>query len=766
MKNFQVSLLVTFLLLVVFVNAANLEINVQPADVWLGDGTTISCWYQDNSTTNPLWAYIMKDTSSWIKSLTKNDTFYQISYNPPMLGNYQVYCSDVILNSSQTSFQANTLVMNITNYPSTVYLGNKIVLHAKVIKKSDSNQIINSGVSFQLYLNDKNVPIDADATYSTGDEWVITTQKLSLSDFTSSSYTLMLKATYSSKIATDSKIVQVSTPLEFELISIDKTWVMYKDNITFTFKALYEGNTFDFKNEYLRIWINSKDVNVLDISQNGAFSYVKISVPDLQPGAYKLDIRFTYSGFIKDISTTINYALPISGSIIDSENKPVYVQLRFKSNTTDVTYATDGSGSYTGYLLPGIYEVEMTFPNAKLVLDEVMISQFSDPIKFDHPSASISIPGIGVGTIFVYEVQLTYSSAYLEMKYDDTKITDESRVSIYKCENWNFGRRTCNSNWNNVQANIDTIRNTVKINTTQLSAFVIGYKKNLYLSFSSDKDEYYLKDVIKLTGTIEDEEKNPITDAQINVNIPNTGIAASAKSDNSGVFVLEFQGPEQEGDFSIFVKADKPPFASVNETKKIKLSRSKQLLILLSESMKVSQGTNGSIPIDIINKGQTDFSGLKLSLTGVPEEYGTLSKTEISELKVGSEEKVFIDFVIPKDADKTSYTGKLQVKYDGGSYESEFILSVLTNEKNETAIEPTSWFKLPSLPTGMFVLPDINIYLLVMVVAISVFSTTLVMKNKKSKSGNLEKKLERVNIKNLLLDIKREIETRSLKKKK
>jgi hypothetical protein len=40
------------------------------------------------------------------------------------------------------------------------------------------------------------------------------------------------------------------------------------------------------------------------------------------------------------------------------------------------------------------------------------------------------------------------------------------------------------------------------------------------------------------------------------------------------------------------------------------------------------------------------------------------------------------------------------------------------------------------------------------------------MKNKKPKSGNLEKKLERVNIKNLLLDIKREIETRSLKKKK
>jgi len=766
MKNFIIYFLVTFLLLLVFVNAENLEINVQPADVWLGNGITISCWYQNGSTTNPLWAYIIRGTSSWVKSLTRNDTYYQVSYNPPVLGNYQVYCSDGTLNSSQTPLQVSTLIMNITNYPETAYLGNKIVLHAKVVKKGDSDQIINSGVDFQLYLNDKIVPIDIDATYSTGDEWIVTTQKLSLSDFTSSSYTLMLKATYNGKVVSDSKIIQVHTPLEFELISIDKTWIMSEDNITFTFKTLYEGNAFDFRNEYLRIWINSEELSVLDISQSGAFSYVKVSATDLQPGAYDLDIRFTYAGFMKDISTTINYALPISGSIIDSENKPVYVQFRFKNNATDITYATDSSGSYTGYLLPGIYEVEMTFPNAKLVLDEVVINQFNDPVKFDHPSTSIDIPGIGVGTIFVYETQLTYSSAYLEMKYDDTKITDESRVSIYKCENWNFGRKICNSNWNNVQANIDTIRNTVKINTTQLSAFVIGYKKNLYLTFSADKDEYYLKDIIKLTGMIEDEEKNPITDAQINVNIPNTGITASAKSDNSGVFVLEFQGPEQEGDFNIFVKAEKSPFTSVNETKKIKLSRSKQLLILMSESIKVSQGTNVSIPIDIINKGQTDFSGLKLSLTGFPEEYGTLSKTEISELKVGSEEKVFIDFVIPKDADKTSYTGKLQVKYDDGSYESEFILSVLTNEKNETAIEPTSWFKFLSLPTGMFVLPDINIYLLVTVVAISVFSTTLVMKNKKPKSGNLEKKLERVNIKNLLLDIKREIETRSLKKKK
>ena len=766
MKKFITSCLVTFFLLLVFVNAENLGIDVQPKDVWTGEDVIISCWYQDSTSESPLWAYIMKDPSSWVKALIKNDTYYQISYTPPLLGSYQVFCSNGTLNSSQASFQVSSLLMNITSYPDTAYLDNEIVLHAKVIKKSDSDQIITSNVNFQLFLNSKNVPIDIDATYLLGNEWVITTQKLSSSDFITSSYTLMLKATYDEKTASDSKNIYVQTPLEFELINIDKTWVTSNENITFTFKTLYEGNTFDFKNEYLRIWINSKDVNILDISQSGAFSYIKAPVPNLEPGTYDLDIRFSYMGFIKDISQTINYVLPISGSMIDSDNKAVYVQLKFRNNVTDITYQTDSSGSYSGYLPPGIYEIEMTFPNAKLILSEVMINQFTDPIKFDHPSTNINIPGIGVGSIFVYEIALTYSNAYLEMKYDDSKIIDESRISIYKCDNWNFGRKICNSNWSTVKADIDTVRNTAKVNTTSLSAFVIGYKKNLYLDFNSDKDEYYLNDIIKLTGMIEDEEKNPIPDAQIKVSIPNTGISTSTKSDSSGVFVIEFQGPEKEGDFNIFVQAEKSPYASVNQTKNIKLVMSKQLLILLSESMKIKQGDNVSIPIDIINKGQTDFSGLKLSLTGIPEEYGTLSKMDISELKIGSEEKVFIYFIIPQNAPKTSYTGKFQVMYDDGSSESEFILSILTSEKNETINETTSWFKFPSLPTGMFVVPDINKYELITIISIFIFSITMILKIRKSRGETLEKKLERVNIKNLLLDIKREIETRPFKKKK
>jgi len=141
-----------------------------------------------------------------------------------------------------------------------------------------------------------------------------------------------------------------------------------------------------------------------------------------------------------------------------------------------------------------------------------------------------------------------------------------------------------------------------------------------------------------------------------------------------------------------------------------------------------------------------------------------LSKKEISELKAGSEEKVFIDFVIPENATKTSYSGKFQVTYDDGSSESEFILSILANEQNETTSEHASWFKFPSLPTGMFALPDMNI--LIIIVIIFVFSMTIILKIRKSRGGKLEKKLERVSIKNLLLDIKREIETRPLKKKK
>jgi len=766
MRKFIVSCLVSFLLMIVFVTAEDITINLEPENVWIGNDLTISCWYSSN-TPSAIWAYV--ERTSWNRTLTRfNDTFYQTTYKPPLLGTYKVYCSNGNVNSSKETFNVNSLSVSITKYNSTVYLGNNIILRAKIIERSDYEQVVLNDVDFQVYLNDKSISINSDGTYPFGEEWVITTEKLPLTGLNPSSYSLILKATYRGKTVSDSKNVYVQTPLEFDLVSMDKTWIKPNENITFTFRAAYNGNSFDFKKEYLTIWIDSDKVDVLSISQVGEYSDVVISAPDLPPGTYDLDIRFSYIGYIKDISRTIDYVVPISGSIIGSNNEVIHTQLKFSSNETERTYITDASGSYSGQLPPGTYNIEITFPKSKLILSGVILNEFDDPIKFDNPSTDVEITGIGVSSVFVFEIALTYSNAYLEMKYDDSKITDESKINLYKCENWNFGRKVCNSNWATLAADIDTVRNEIKINNTELSAFLIGYKKNLKLDFHLDKSEYYLNDLIKITGTLEDEENNPVSEAQIKVNIPGTSITASTTCDNNGVFTIEFFGPANEGKYSIILSAEKLPFANVNASEEIDVVKSEKLTILLSDSIKIKQGESVNIPLDIVNNGQTDFYNLNFSVEGVPKEYYTLPLTEVTEFKSGDEVKTSINFVIPKNASVTSYTSNFRVTYDGGSSGSQFILSILMDENNETKSKGSSWFNFPSfsLPTGMFTLPEINTYyLLIIIVAILSFSTSIFLKMKKSGGKKLEKKLERESVKNLLLDIKREIETRPPKKK-
>jgi len=766
MKKIVLCYSIIFLLILVSVKAETLEIEVDPAEAWLGDSVTISCWYSGgdtNTTFTTPWAYI--ERMSWNGILTKiNNTYYERQYNPPLLGTYDVFCSNGTLNSSQVSFKLGKLTLIITESPDIVYLEENFVIHAKVIETTDSEQTITSDVDFSLSLDGESISIDTDQTYPLGDEWIITTEELSTS-FTSSTYTLSVEGTYKGETASDSESIEVKSPVEFEVVNIDKTDVRSDDNITVTLKAMEEGNPIDLKDEYLNFCVDSTCFNIVKIYRTGDYSYVTISAPSLSPGSYELKIRFDYAGFSSTQTRTIYYIVSISGQILNSDDEAVYVQLRFESNETERTFITNSGGSYSGDLPPGIYDLHLTFPNSKLILSEIMINDFDDPVKFDNPSTDVDIPGIGVGGIFVYEIALTYSNVYLEMKYDDSKILDEDEITVYKCENWNFGRKVCNGDWDDINADINTVRNSVTFNTTELSAFVIGYKKDLYLEFDSDKNEYFLKEIIRITGITEDEDTKPISDVQITASIPDTGISASTKSDSSGVFSLEFQAPSSEGDYTILVRAEKSPFSDVEQSKSIKLLRSEQVTILMPDSIKVGQSENASMWISIFNSGQTDYSDLTLSLSGIPEGYYSLP-TEIPELKAGEEKKISIYFNIPEDASMTSHTGRFKLTYDDDSLEEQFILTILSApEKNETL--PTSkGFKLPtlSLPTGMIVLPTVEgdvLLIVAIVVVISSFSISVFLKRRR-----VPKEFERKGVKNLLLDIKREVERFPAKKMK
>jgi len=115
--------------------------------------------------------------------------------------------------------------------------------------------------------------------------------------------------------------------------------------------------------------------------------------------------------------------------------------------------------------------------------------------------------------------------------------------------------------------------------------------------------------------------------------------------------------------------------------------------------------------------------------------------------------------------------------YDGNSSEELFILTILGGDTNET-VTSEEGFKFPSInfPTAKVVLPVSTDVILVVIVGISSFSVAVFLKMRKRTPKLVrktqiqtqikpEKRLERENIKNLLLDIRREINRHPIKEK-
>lgn len=740
------------------------NVTIEPENPWLNQDVSVLCvCNDDNYSISDVYINVIGPSITISNlHLTENSGVYSYTIDHSYLyrtGQYDVtfYCVNNVSENATGSrtFTVSNLTSNINGInPSPAYVGDTIEIDV-LVKKDDIN--LDSGVSFSISLNGENKNLKQDPPiYDSTKGWVLRIDAPS----DTGTFSLNVIGGYNGAETASTSTFEVKLPLEFDLVNIDKTWVKPNDNVTLTFKAMFKGIVVDLRDDYLSFLINSVDVNIIDIYKSGEYSYVKTSLPNLSPGTYDFKIKFTYMGFVEEITKKINYVVPVSGSMTDSSNKPIPVQLKFKNNGTETTLITSSSGSYSGELPPGVYDVEMTLPNSKLILTSVTINEFDNPIKYDNPPPQSVMSGLGTGGIFVYEIALTYSNAYIEMTYDDSKILDENRIVLYKCENWNFGRKLCTANWGTVNGEIDTVRNIVKINTTSLSAFLIAYKKDLSLDFSVDKDEYSLKEIIKVTGIIRDEDGNPVPEVQVTASIINTGISSSTKSDNGGVFSLEFPGPEKEGDFTIFVKADKPPFATVNKTTSIRLFKSEKISILIPDSININQGKSTQMWVSIVNTGQIDYSHLTLSLSGIPDSYYSMS-SGIEQLKSGEEKKISIDFKIPDDAGITSHTGKLKVNYGNNSLEKEFILTVSSGITNTTAnVSTDEGFKFPSLLTGEFVLPTVGLDVLsITAITTLVFSVSILLKRNKIK--NIP---ERKEVKNTLLDIKGEIERHSIKK--
>jgi len=639
---------------------------------------------------------------------------------------------------SQTqAFEVSSFTTTISSItPSTIYLGDLIEVDV-VVKRN--NEQISSGVSFIIKLNDSLVQPKVQPPYDPSKGWIIYLDAPNVSG----QYSLAITTSYGRVSDTKAISLTVNEPVLFSITGIDKTLVKPNDTITLQLKALDRGSTIPLTSSNVEIQVGSTRAEIKAITPVSNYYNLAIVAPNVYPDSYKLTAYLYHKNYTYYDSITISYIVPVSGKITDESGKGVSAELRFLSGSVEkLKLYTDSSGAYSGYLPPGTYDLQITFPQSVLYLRTISIRSFEDPIRYYY-STSVDIPGINLVGLYVYEVALPYSQATIEMRYDERNVLDESMIKVYKCEKWNNGKKLCYGSWEEVTGTVDTVRNLVSVTTSSLSAYALGTLEQLSVDFNLNKERFYLKDLIRVRGVVLDENRNAIKNATVFISLKGTSINVTTTTDSNGIFQVEFIGPEAEGLYTLLLKAEKYPYISFNTSKELKFERSKELSIVFPDSIRVVAGENLTQEFDLINTGQSDLYGLQMFITGVPSSYYRIEKS-LEDLKVGETKKIQIYFSIPSDANQTTLSASITVFNDQVKKEKTFGFTILAT--NKTVSQPTGI-------TGRVILPEIGWdVVFILLFALASFSLAFILKRRKVDRGREE-------VRSLLFDLKNRLKS-------
>jgi hypothetical protein len=537
---------------------------------------------------------------------------------------------------------------------------------------------------------------------------------------------------------------EVKQPLELSL-SLDKTEFKPGDTITLTLSALEKGDPVLINKNYLSIQLASTQIesDKINLYSSGNVFKAEFQAPDLPPGEYELKVTLNYDSYSAVQTKKIAYVMQASGKIVDLNNQGIATEIKFlKDGQEKKKILTDSSGSYSGFIVPGNYDLQITFPQATLYLNNVSVSSFEDPIKYYFFDTDIE--GIKIAGLFVFEFKLSYSKAKILMKYDERKVVNEKNLVVYKCSDFNPSNKVCNSEWKEQVATIDTIGNTVTVETDSLSAYAVGMKKFLTLDFSLDKQSYGLNELVKVRGLVKDESGNLVPSVLIKAS-GNFKINVSTYSDSSGVFYFEFFSPEEEGIYTILISVEKVPYLASNKSLAFQVSKKREISLVLPDTIRLTKGESKTITFSVINTGQSDLSNLSLSLTGLPEEYFSI-QDKIELIKAGEKVDIPVQFKIPENASEATLSLTFKVFSEEISKEGIIGLTILSENVSQA---------LPGLPSASFSLPitssDITYLSIFAFVCISL---AIFLKKFKKRAREREK------IKNLLSGIKMEIRRR------
>ena len=408
-------------------------------------------------------------------------------------------------------------------------------------------------------------------------------------------------------------------------------------------------------------------------------------------GTHEFTLEAEHDSESKEVE--VKDSILFEGTLEDGDGNPIKADFVFEHEEGSVFETeTDEDGVYSKRLEPGKYDVKIgTDEMPEISISEMEIDEENDvvarndPVRIDFFSPDGMIGGIRPVNSYVIKSGLEYDEAEIWLRYNDTDLRgSESELEMYECEEWNFGRRDCIGEWDNRSIDVNTASNMVSFETDKLTSYTLGSSGEVILDASvpSSKEA---KEEFTVSGTVEDERGNAIESARVDYEFGEE--EENTFTDSSGFFEIDLVAPEEEGDYDFSVQAEKDSFVSNETSETIEIEVIEDFEISNIDDVKTEIDNSSETTFEVTNNGKLTLSSIGISVTGIPDDWYSVSPSEIINLGPGETSEAVIEIDIPEDCEDECELGHLveiDLETDRETESTSFDLEIEEPEENLT----------------------------------------------------------------------------------
>ncbi len=601
------------------------EVTVTPKEAWSDETVdiTVRCQTSGNGTvltdayisvSAPINDHI--DLSDALPVNATNATM-SVSYDPPQLGVYDATATceaeqdgETYDASASLGFTQKDLVVADMSFADTpLYTDSDLQLTFNVYEAygDGQNAVTDAG---RLDANLGLPSWTEHDLYHDGNTWVLTGDAA----LDPGTYRAQLTATVDDHTTSVSQTIDISRPFRTAL-ETDDTGVSPEESLDILATPQYRETTLTLDD----ITIESVTVDGTSAEYTTTTDTLTVTMPDELDGdttTITVDTRYV-DGNGDTYTVTEAIELPtlysVQGTLANVDGDPLNGRLTLKNSDVEKTTVFN-DGTYDVQVPRGTYMATLRDLNGlrEVTIEGIDIAASrADLFRIDNPE-TLNLEGVDVFGAAGIDTVAEFTDARVKVVYDPRAAKSEDDLQLYHCPVYNWDARYCYGAWDTVPSDLNTHRNYLAADVTELGGFAVGRRTPLRVNADIER-AFRMDDTIQLRGAVNDHHGNPVPNATVSVELGEETF--ETETGDRGGFDLGIDTPAEEGTYTLRLTAEQAHYLPSDTEHSVDITADRSIHLKAPDELTVDTGTRTEHSITLRNTGQVPLYNLTVDMS-------------------------------------------------------------------------------------------------------------------------------------------------------